>query len=658
MRRISPSMASAVGGLILLAVPAAGAQRAPAAGVSIIPVASLEVQTPGSISGVVRDEHGTPVPGAMVSVLGPSTAFALTGPDGRFELASLPPGPYLVRVHVAGFTPLRGEILEVRSGAHVTSQLALRHVPEDAAAAPAILAAGVGGAADAAATSGDGADAAAPGDAPATTPDEGETAWRLRHARRSILKDGVVPVAVVADAGEGGGGRREGALGRAVESPVRAASDFFSMPLTREVNLLTASSFNDPSQLFQGDTVAHGIAYVSLGAPAGRYADWTVRGAMTQGDLASWIVAGSYLTRPDAPGRHRYDVKLSYSTERYDGGNPEALRAVSDGSRNVGTVAGYDTFAINKTLSIDYGARYAHFDYLDGRSLISPRVGLTVAPTDHFRVTTVLLRRALAPGAEEFAPPMEGGIYLPPQRTFSSLASDDRLRAEHTTGVDVGVEHDLGDNSAVSAHAYRQHVDNELATLFGVDLPDQPAADVGHYFVGSAGNVDLDGWSAGFRTAVSDHVRGSVEYLVECRPLGAGHRHGVPGAARAVGGPKRHRADSRSEHDPRDRHAGDGDAHPRALPSQQRLQPRRRERGSVPRFALRRAGAAVAPVHGFQHGEVGNARRRAQLLPGSGARPVGLRRAPRRPPPQAYRRRPDGPVLERIRSSGEHYDPS
>jgi Carboxypeptidase regulatory-like domain len=510
MRRISPSMASAVGGLILLAVPAAGAQRAPATGVSIIPVASLEVQTPGTISGVVRDEHGAPVPGAMVSVLGPSTAFALTGPDGRFELASLPPGPYLVRVHVAGFTPLRGEILEVRAGAHVASQLAIHRVPEDAAASPSILAAGVGGAA-AADTPASGTDAAAPGDTAKSPPDEDEIAWRLRHARRSILKDGDVPVAVVASAGQGGNGR-EGALGRAVESPIRAATDLFSMPFTREVNLLTASSFNDPSQLFQGDAVAHGIAYVSLGAPAGRYADWTVRGAMTQGDLASWIVAGSYLTRPDTPGRHHYDVRLSYSTERYDGGNPEALRAVSDGSRNVGTVAGYDTFTINKTLSIDYGARYAHFDYLDGRSLISPRVGVTVAPTNRFRVTTVLLRRALAPGAEEFAPPMEGGIYLPPQRTFSSLASDNRLRAEQTTGLDVGVEHDLGDDSSVTAHAYRQHVDNELATLFGVSLPDQPASDLGHYFVAGAGNVDVDGWSAGFRTAMSDRVRGSVEY--------------------------------------------------------------------------------------------------------------------------------------------------
>ena len=50
------------------------------------------------------------------------------------------------------------------------------------------------------------------------------------------------------------------------------------------------------------------------------------------------------VVRRRAPAaRHQYDVGLSYSTQRYDGGNLLALRDVADGSRNVGTVYGYDT---------------------------------------------------------------------------------------------------------------------------------------------------------------------------------------------------------------------------------------------------------------------------------------------------------------------------
>ncbi len=48
-----------------------------------------------------------------------------------------------------------------------------------------------------------------------------------------------------------------------------------------------------------------------------------------------------------APATHRYDVGLSYSTQRYDGGNPLALRDVTDGSRNVGTVYGFEWFGID-----------------------------------------------------------------------------------------------------------------------------------------------------------------------------------------------------------------------------------------------------------------------------------------------------------------------
>ena len=69
-----------------------------------------------------------------------------------------------------------------------------------------------------------------------------------------------------------------------------------------------------------------------------------MRGAITDADIASWNVAGSYKTREAL--RHRYDVGMSYSAQRYAGGNPLALRDVRDGSRNAGTVYGFDTFAL------------------------------------------------------------------------------------------------------------------------------------------------------------------------------------------------------------------------------------------------------------------------------------------------------------------------
>ena len=137
------------------------------------------------------------------------------------------------------------------------------------------------------------------------------------------------------------------AFGRAVGSPARLATSFFAeTPFSGQVNLLTTSSFDTPRQLFSGSNLARGAAFVRVGAPVGDQGDWTVRGAITEADLSSWMLAGSYRTR--APARHQYDLGMSYSTQRYDGGNPLTLRDVSDGSRNAGTVYGSDTFALSR----------------------------------------------------------------------------------------------------------------------------------------------------------------------------------------------------------------------------------------------------------------------------------------------------------------------
>ena len=175
------------------------------------------------------------------------------------------------------------------------------------------------------------------------------------------------------------------------------------MPFTGQVNLLTTGSFDTPRSLFTGDNFSRSIAYFSLAAPLGEQADWSMRGALTQGDISSWFIAGAYTTR--APARHRYDLGLSYSTQRYDGGNPAALRQVTDGSRNVGAVYGFDTFTLTPAVAVTYGARFSRYDYLSESGLFSPRVELTLSPVKHVRLNVLASSRALAPGAEEFLPP-------------------------------------------------------------------------------------------------------------------------------------------------------------------------------------------------------------------------------------------------------------
>ena len=114
---------------------------------------------------------------------------------------------------------------------------------------------------------------------------------------------------------------------------------------------------------------------------------------------------------------------LSYGTQRYLGGNADALAAVSDGGRNAGALYAYDDWTLTPRVSVSYGARYARYDYLSDRALFSPRAGVTLTPRvgDSLKIRATVARRETAPGAEEFIPP-PSGVSLPPERTFSSLS--------------------------------------------------------------------------------------------------------------------------------------------------------------------------------------------------------------------------------------------
>ena len=505
-----------VGGLMLLGSPGISGAQSTAPSLAQ-PVGRLAAFSPGAINGVVRDETGTPVAGATVSVVGPTTSVAVTDREGRFELRTLSPGPYLVHAHLSGYIAPRAQVIQVGSNGRTVSSIALRR-----AGAAAILAASVGGVPDAAppAALPDATPAAVDPDvndagAGSSADDEHqEIVWRIRHARRGVLKESSLPDELLADGGSAFPGpfAPKDFLGRAMGSSARLATSLLTdASFSGQVNLLTTGSFDTPQQLFSSSGLSRGIAYIRLGAPAGSDADWSVRGALSQADTSSWIVAGSYVTRSPAR-RHRYDIGMSYSTQRYDLGGPLAVRDVTDGSRNAGTVYAFETFTVTPSISVTYGARYAQYDYLDKRGLLSPRVEVTTTPADHLRVIAKMSRRALAPGAEEFLPPGDSGIWLP-QRTFSSIAPDRSFEAEHASHSAVEVERDIA-GSTVSLGVFHQRVDDQLVTLFGAAAPDAPSAKFGHYMVGNAGAVDANGCSAALRTTLVNRIHGSVSYSI------------------------------------------------------------------------------------------------------------------------------------------------
>jgi hypothetical protein len=466
----------------------------------------------GIIEGRVLDDSRTPVVGAMVSVVGRTTAAASTDRDGRYSLRELPYGPYILSVHSRGYFKSRGRTVQLTA-----SKVSIPEIQLARANKPVLMPA-VESTPQPQLTqlAGFGADAPVPAVVemapvvatarPASEDEEdateqGETAWRLRHLPRSILKDAAAePVTWASD--DESERNRWFARHTAALVPIAFFSD---LPLSGQLNLMTIESFDRPGEIF-AENGPRSVAFVSVNTQAAGGA-WSMRGAMTQGDLASWIVAGSYKSIESA--NHAYELGLSYSTQRYDGGNATAMGAIRESARNVGSVYGYDEWTVSPRLVLGYGTGYARYDYVDGPGEWSPRFSITV-PLDGFRVKALASRKVLAPGAEEFAPSVTG-VWLPPERTFSSLSRDGRFTPEYVRHMQVAIERDLAAGVSVALRGFNQRIDNQLIEVFDI-VPGRNETPLGHYYVANGGDIDARGWAVSMTHEVPGYLRGTIEY--------------------------------------------------------------------------------------------------------------------------------------------------
>jgi hypothetical protein len=467
----------------------------------------------GGIHGVVTDELGHPLKAVAVSAQGSDLNFAMTDSSGRFAFRDLSPGTYWVRAQLSGYTRSPREVVMVRPAYETPLDIRLRRADEDAddEHGPTVVAAGFG-AAEAQPAEPAVADEVSGGDTEA-----GSLAWRLKHLRRSVLRE--EGTRVIAEADRDSDLFLPAALYEVVETSARlAASLFVDSPLSGQVRLLTTGSFDSPAELFSGSAPAHSVAYFALQAPDG---EWAVQGVMSPGDVSSWIVAGSYAV--DVAPSHDVNVALSYGTQRYDGGNPAALAAVSDGRRNAGSVGASDRWTVGERLSVTYGAQYARYDYLEQQNLFSPSASVGVSPARGTWVRASLRQQMTAPGAEEFSPSAALNLFGPPERTFSPVGAAAVLRPERTRAASLSLERELG-SFLVAVRRFEERVQDQPMTLFGRFDASGLRTDLGHYYIAGAGGLDIGGWSVELTRPVGSRVRGGMKYSVTDASFAASSR--------------------------------------------------------------------------------------------------------------------------------------
>ena len=194
MQRLKPGIRVFVTAAAVCTIGVLGAQSALAQSLQYQSVRNVR----GSITGVVSDDHGGPIAGAMVSALGTVTvAKAITDATGFFSIDALPIGDYTLQAHLTGFLGSSRATVRVSGLLPALQRLQLRRLNSPVATSgttspvPArpIMAAGFGLPEGTLADQPDASETSSDSTVARDDHPHNETAWRLRHARRSILKD-------------------------------------------------------------------------------------------------------------------------------------------------------------------------------------------------------------------------------------------------------------------------------------------------------------------------------------------------------------------------------------------------------------------------------------------------------------------------------------
>ena len=589
----------------------------------------------GAINGIVSDDRGGPLPGAMVSIIGATMAMTVTDVDGRFSLQRLPAGDYTLRAHLAGFAASRRE--HVRVGAAAPPSIAcssiasIRPSPRPAHGRPVtarpILAAGFG--------------------LPSIEMPDTE-ARPTRIIRTPSPRGGF-------------------AISRAASSRIRPTAVLAATTTVSPLPIRSSAArgrrrprcrilFRRPAVHRRGESphdrrlrpragFLRGHASARRGVSRHRRADARRRLGSAGRDerRRSVLLDRRGFVRVQARGhalvRSRVVVQHAgipgRKSARARGGErrkPERRRGVCDRSLDR-----------RSRRDVRYGGRYARYDYLAQPGVFSPRAALTLEPSKRTRVTAVLAQRMIAPGAEEFLAPAVAGPWLPPERTFSPLDGQRPARGAGTLPRRSLRTRFRRRTYSVGVRRFFQGVDNQVMTIFGMRAP-SGVRSVGHYYVATAGSVDAQGWGVRLSSSGSKRLSGSVDYTLS---HGRWNSFGDLGQARPWIA-RLTRAQDEDIHDLTTSIRTDiPETATRVFVLYKLNSGYARRSGGFrnrPRWTLRCAGQPGAAVRPRGH-EMGSAVWRAQPVSRSKRPGIHVRRAARRPPAQARRRRIPGEVL-------------
>lgn len=410
-------------GLLLSASPfAVGAEPA---------TETREDSTAPAITGLVADENGFPLKGALVSVFGKTlesgAVTAVTDEEGHFEVSDVAPGLYQLRAYLAGFMPSPLAKVFVEEGIRASTILmSLASLAEETAEAVV-----------------------------AETDEErtvAELKWILQHGRRNILRDDEekwVPV-LSADASS------------------QLASFEPSFAVSGEFGVRGAD-FEQGLDEFPGAGAGLDarLAYARLFIPTKDEGRWLVSAQLLESALSSWAGRAEYSTGRIADhtltGGVTYGNYVYGDVDQYRPPEAALARRPEGGSTEwFGSAYASDSFLLGST-AVTAGLSFQYFDYLERPAYWAPSFQVS----QPLGGDNTILRGGIdyliqAPGGED--------IGLLSKVAYSDVygpsRGEGRLHAETTTRVQLGVEQQLSESTRVAVQVFQETANDQLVKRF------------------------------------------------------------------------------------------------------------------------------------------------------------------------------------------------
>ena len=442
--------------------------------------------TPTGVVGVVTDESGIGINGASILAMGATLAIVRTDARGRFTLG-LAPGPYVLRVtrdgyistyreavHVRGDAPLSRAITMMRAG-DTPREVVLASTTQPIAAPDE--------------------EVPSPESTRGTPEPPSEMGWRLRHLPRTALRDQSLASEWI-----------DQQAPRPLAPPASTLAD-----INGRLDFLATGAV-PASGASPGDQMPRSVAYMVLGAPVGRYGDWSVRASFGGGETNAWTLAGEFTSTADQANSFRAGV--SYSEQTLSDPSMRHTLAAIDAVRRAGGVHLSNHWSLPGGFAVDSALRVDRYEYLAAPTLVGGRLGLSRRVLGRVTLVAAAAPHMVAPGADQFAAPTASGVWLPAERTFSALDPDRPLQAQRIEYYEAGADavllrgRDGGADVNLRLRRFSERSLGQIATIFGLD----DASQVGHYYVASPGAVELDGWLIGVSGELASGVVASVDY--------------------------------------------------------------------------------------------------------------------------------------------------